>query len=157
MVTTPDQLMQVRTSHNLPDRVTGNDHRIEALERELHDLRALVEQHLRRDLGRTDRMALLRLLPAIVGTYGSETFTARDVTTDPAVAIRTVLGNRTTKSLGKLLGRAADAGAVVDGWLVQRDVPQVNVAGWRVVRAIGLSAFEMRHGRDADWQTQGQR
>lgn len=99
------------------------------------DLAARVEQLERAQvrLSRADRRALQQLLPVLVGRYGSEIFTARDLALDAAPAMRIVIGTRSPKSLGRLLARAAEAGPI-DGVLVERDAQlQVNVSGWRVV------------------------
>ena len=90
---------------------------VDALRLELHALRARVDalEAARRRLSRSDHRLLARLLPAIVGTFGSDVFTANDVVTNPAPAIRIVIGDRSTKSVGRLLARAADAGAVTTG------------------------------------------
>jgi hypothetical protein len=111
--------------------------RVEALESVVaeqgHRIGALERARCR--LSRGDHLALARLLPVIVGVYGSETFTARDLTTDPAAGIRIVVGDRSAKSLGRLLARAAEAGAI-DGLLVERAGQQINVTGWRVVASV---------------------
>jgi hypothetical protein len=106
----------------------------EQLAAEVQQLRAVVEVLLERTrprLRRADALALGRLLPALVGAYGSEAFTCRDVVEDSSAAIRLVIGTRSAKSLGRLLARAADAGAV-DGYVVERNGQAVNVTAWRI-------------------------
>jgi hypothetical protein len=81
----------------------------ETLLRELLDvnrqiLSTLQQAHTTRashsPLTRADRAVLATMLPAVVGVYGAETFTARDLTEDDRPAVRLVVRGRSVKQLG---------------------------------------------------------
>src|SRR5690242_662706 len=70
-----------------------------------------------------------RLIPALMGAVGSDSFAAADALEYPAV--RAVVSRRTSpESLGKLLGTAA--GRVVDGYRIER----CGRSLWRIVQMI---------------------
>jgi hypothetical protein len=71
------------------------------------------------------------MLPAVVGVYGAETFTARDLTEDDRPAVRFVVRGRSVKRLAKLLARAD--GLAIDGLMLQRVGLEYQVTTWRIV------------------------
>jgi hypothetical protein len=106
--------------------------------RELLEHRALLRQLLERrptPLSAADRDRLARVLPAIVGAFGSEPFTSRDLLADAAV--RLTVRPMTAKQIGKLLARAA--GVPIEGLIVERDGAELKACLWRVV-ACAVSA-----------------
>ena len=78
-----------------------------------------------------DRAVLARLLPAVGGVYGAETFTARDLTEDDRPAVRLVVRGQSVKRLAKLLARAD--GLAIDGLTLQRMGLEYQVTTWRIV------------------------
>ena len=82
-------------------------------------------------LTRADRAVLATMLPALVGTYGAETFTARDLTEDDRPAVRLVVRGRSVKRLAKLLARAD--GLAIDGLRLHRMGLEDQVTTWRIV------------------------
>jgi hypothetical protein len=66
-------------------------------------------------LSRADREWLVRILPAIVGSLGSETFTSEEAL--EICSVKLVAKGFTTRKLGRLLARAA--GKPIDGYLVE--------------------------------------
>jgi len=85
-------------------------------------------------LSRTDRERLSRLLPAIAGVYGSDSFACRDLVDDEAApALRLVTAGLDARSLGSLLARAIVH--VVDGYVVERAGDELHVNLWRVLRS----------------------
>jgi hypothetical protein len=103
---------------------------------ELRAIRAALEQRQRpvTFLSRADRALLATMLPALVGVYGAETFTARDLTEDDRPAVRLVVGGRSVKKLAKLLARAD--GMAIDGLMLQWQGLEFQVTTWRIV-AVG--------------------
>jgi hypothetical protein len=87
-------------------------------------------------LNRSDRAQLARLLPAIAGVYGSESFACRDLVGDDAPpALQLVTGGLEAQQLGSLFARAA--GAVIDGFVIDRAGSELHARLWRVLRAPG--------------------
>jgi hypothetical protein len=82
-------------------------------------------------LTRADRAVLAKILPAVSGAYGPETFTARDLVEDDRPAVRLVVGGRSVKQLGKLLARAD--GMAIDGLMLERQGLEFQVTMWRIV------------------------
>lgn len=82
-------------------------------------------------VNRGDRVLLARMLPAIAGAYGSEVFSARDLTEDTRPAVRLVMDGLTAKQVGKLFSRAD--GIAIDGLMVQRAGVEFHVTSWRIV------------------------
>ena len=80
---------------------------------------------------RTDRAVLARLLPAVGGVYGAETFTARDLVEDDRPAVRLVVRGRSVKRLAKLLARAD--GLAIDGLTLHRMGLECQITTWRIV------------------------
>jgi hypothetical protein len=93
------------------------DQRLEAIETRLNSLPPQRHDEVR------------RLIPALVGAVGSETFTATDPLEYPAV-LSAISRPLTPESLGQLLGRAA--GHVIDGYRIER----LGRGRWRVVRIV---------------------
>ncbi len=100
---------------------------------ELAEIRRLLEfvyvNKRRPPLSREDRDQLARMLPAIVGAWGSEPFASRELATDAGV--RVVLRGLSIKQVGKLLARGA--GIPIDGLMVERAGHEINVCLWRVM------------------------
>jgi hypothetical protein len=93
---------------------------------ELQALRGLVERLLERrpaPLTPADRDRLARILPAVVGAWGSEPFASRDLPTDAGV--RVVLRGLSIKQVGKLLSRGADI--PINGLMIERAGHEINV------------------------------
>ena len=67
----------------------------------------------------------------MVGVYGAETFTARDLVEDDRPAVRLVVGGRSVKRLAKLLARAD--GLAIEGLMLQRMGLEYQVTTWRIV------------------------
>lgn len=110
---------------------------VTALLRELVDVNrrmlAALEQQRRPivPLSRGDRAVLAKMLPAIAGVYGSETFSARDLSEDDRPAVRLVVKGRSVKQIGKLLSRADGIG--MGGLMLQRQGLEFQVTTWRIV------------------------
>jgi hypothetical protein len=107
---------------------------------ELRAIRAALEQQQQRQvstLSRADRATLERLLPAVAGAYGPETFSARDLADDDRPAVRIVVQGLSVKRLGKLLARA-DGVATIAGLTLQRCGVECQATTWRIVRADGF-------------------
>jgi len=106
------------------------------LEQVLDELRAIRRQNEQRSswpsrLTRADRDRLLRILPVIAGTYGSELCTSHELIEHESAGLRLVLAGLNTKQLGRLLQRAA--GSVVGGYTVKREGVEVGAVLWRVL------------------------
>ena len=98
----------------------------------LQQILAALEPHRRPSpVTRTDRAVLARLLPAVVGVYGGETFSARDLCEDDRPAVRLVVRGQSVKRLAKLLARAD--GLAIDGLTLQRMGLEYQVTTWRIV------------------------
>jgi hypothetical protein len=82
-------------------------------------------------LSRADRVVLARMLPAVSGVYGPETFSARDLAEDDRPAVRLVVQGRSVKQIGKLLSRAD--GIAIDGLMLQRQGLEYQVTTWQIV------------------------
>ncbi len=80
-------------------------------------------------MSREDKDRLCKILPAVVGAWGSEPFASRDLATDPGV--RVVLKGLSPKQIGRLLSRAV--GIPIDGLVVERAGTEINVCLWRVM------------------------
>jgi hypothetical protein len=110
---------------------------VESLLRELvtevRGLRADLRERERqpRYLTRDDRDRLTRLLPALLGCYGSEPFSSRDVVEAESPALVVVRNGLTVKALSKLFVRALDM--PIDGHMVQKVGTEFRVMAWRVV------------------------
>jgi len=77
-----------------------------------------------------DRGRLCRLLPGIVGSFGSEPFTVREVLQNPALS---AVAGLNAHALGGLLARAADDEGDFDGFSVERCATEHGAMLWRVV------------------------
>ncbi len=113
-------------------RIDGSDVLEEVL-LELRSLRQLLERQQQRPslLGRDDRAALDRILPAIAGAIGSAWFACRDLEEEDSAALRLVLTGLSTKRVGRLFRRGL--GHPVGGYLIERHGRELNVWLWRVV------------------------
>jgi hypothetical protein len=100
---------------------------------ELRAIRAAIELRDRpvTQLTRADRAVLARLLPAVSGVYGPESFTARDLAEDDRPALRLVVGKRSVKQIAKLLSKAADT--PVDSLMLQPQGLEFRVQTYRIV------------------------
>ena len=100
---------------------------------EVRGLRADVQGRLTTPaLSRTDRETLSRLLPAIVGALGSDSFLCRDLLDgDEYPGLRVVTAGLNSKKLGRLFQRAE--GIAVDTYVVERDGSELNAVRWRVL------------------------
>ena len=83
-----------------------------------------------RVLSRVDCDRLSRLLPAIAGALGSDSFASRDLLTHESAAVRLVVHDFTAKKLGRLLLRAE--GVPIDGLRVQRAGVELGVVLWKI-------------------------
>ena len=102
----------------------------------LRQILAAVEQRRHSPLTRPDRTKLAEILPAIVGTLGSERFASRDLVADDAApTLRLVFRGVTVKSIGRLLARAE--GIPINGLIVERCGIEINVTLWRIVARSG--------------------
>jgi hypothetical protein len=110
---------------------------LELLEAQLEVLQQILQavtqpcQKAQSTLSRTDRATLTRLLPAVAGVLGPETFSARDLAEDDRPAVRIVVQGRSVKRLGKLLSRAD--GIAIDGLMLQRQGLEYQVTTWQIV------------------------
>ena len=104
-----------------------------AMAAELATLRARLDaqQQPRARLSRVDRELLRRLLPAIVGVFGSDPFTSAEVVHHHAPGLRLLFEGWSAGRLGKLLKRGA--GVVIDGLIVDRIGTEANAIVWHVV------------------------
>jgi len=101
-----------------------NLERIEALER-------MVDSRLPPE----DRRLLEKLLPALAGRFGNESFCSWQVLCDPALA--DMVGGDAVKT-GMLLSRVADSGIAFDGFTIKRDnKKRGNARQWRVLQKVG--------------------
>jgi hypothetical protein len=82
-------------------------------------------------LSRADRATLAKLLPAIVGVYGPETFSARDLAEDDRHAVQLVVQGRSPKQLGKLFSKAD--GIAIDSLMLQRQGLEFQVTTWQII------------------------
>jgi hypothetical protein len=103
---------------------------------ELRQIRQLLERQQRpvSALSRADRALLGRLLPAIAGALGSESFTSRDLAADSSPGLRLVLRGLSVKQIGRLLSRAE--GIPLEGWVIERCGVEINVTLWRAVATV---------------------
>jgi hypothetical protein len=105
---------------------------LRAMLAELQAIRAAVEQPRRPlTVTRADRAYLVRLLPAVGGVFGSESFAARDLLEHDSAAVRLVVDGSTAKKLGQLLRRAE--GHPIDGLMVERSGIELGVVLWQIV------------------------
>ena len=99
---------------------------------EVRGLRADLTRNRRPSpLTRGDRAVLATMLPAVVGVYGAETFTARDLFEDDRPAVQLVVRDHSVKRLAKLLARAN--GLAIDGLRLHRMGLEDQVTTWRIV------------------------
>lgn len=110
--------------------------RLEALEREVADLRSrvLVLEN-RRAVSSVDVEALTAILPALAGARGSEWFTIGELRASDADGVRLVLAGWSSRRLGKLFARAA--GLTVDGFVLEHAGKSHSAALWRVLAVVG--------------------
>lgn len=82
-----------------------------------------------------DRENLARILPAARRGFADVEFTARELAADPNVRslIRSRSDRDVERSLGLLLGRAADSMQPIAGLIVQRYAVEAHTVLWRVV------------------------
>ncbi len=97
--------------------------------RELVEIRRLLEERRPAPLSRDDMGRLARILPAVVGAWGSEPFARRDLAADPGV--RVVLRGLSVKQVSKLLSRGA--GTPINGLVIERAGRELPVCLWRIV------------------------
>jgi hypothetical protein len=113
---------------------------VEELLREIvTELRALRgdlarERRLPASLSREDRMHLARMLPAIVGVYGSQEFSTRDLLEDAEPAVRLVMRGLSVKRASSLFSRAA--GIPIDGLMIHKGRVELQVLAWTIVRVM---------------------
>lgn len=93
------------------------------------------DRRRRRELSRSDRHRLARLLPAIAGALGSEPFLTRDLFESDSAALGFVLQGWTAIRIGRLFQRAE--GAAVDGYVIERDGVELHATLWRVLQVPG--------------------
>jgi hypothetical protein len=103
---------------------------------ELRQIRQLLQRQQRpvSALIRADQALLGRLLPAIAGALGSESFTSRDLVADSSPGLRLVLRDLSVKQIGRLLSRAE--GIPLEGWVIERCGVEINVTLWRAVATV---------------------
>ena len=73
---------------------------------------------------------MTRLLPVLGAVYGDEGFSSRDCREDDAPGLRLVLGQMSSKAIGKLLARAD--GIAIEGLMVRRQRMEFQVTVWQV-------------------------
>ena len=118
-------------------RPTAMPDSVEALLRELvvevRGLRAdLAPRRPVSALSREDRTRLARMLPALLGVFGSEElFSSRDLAEDARPALRLVVRGLSVKKISKLFARAE--GIPINGLMVQKQGEEFQVAQWRIV------------------------
>jgi hypothetical protein len=102
----------------------------------LIELRTLIAHlHLRRSTDRDDDRELLeRLLPAIIGKFGSLTFKTSELFADPA--LRALIGDRKRSQVGTMLAKAAETQRVINGYMVSRPGEEHRAACWSVVKVV---------------------
>ena len=109
---------------------------LRALVAEVQGLRADLRDHGSRRtatpaLSRADRARLARMLPAIAGVYGPDTFSSRDLAEDTAAAVRLVVRGLSVKQIGKLCARAN--GIPIHGLMVRKQDKECQVTLWQIV------------------------
>jgi hypothetical protein len=125
-------------THDDPPAASALERRVAQLEAGqvalARQVAALLEARPRARLSRDDVAMLRRLLPAVVGAFGSEEFFAADLVDGTNHGVRLVCGGRSVRSLGKLLRRSV--GVPVDDYLVERLGLErgVGVVRWRILR-----------------------
>jgi hypothetical protein len=115
-----------------------------ALRQELAELRSRVSGPVAGSLDGIDRGDLAALLPTVFEVLGDSAFATRDlfkpvdIHATAANAMRSVLSRvgRTSQEIGRLLGRAAGAGAVLAGYRVVSlgICTHTKVTRWRIKR-----------------------
>ena len=113
---------------------SSTDLLLTAMLEELRLIRHVLERDQPSRLTRTDRETLARLLPAIGGVYGSDTFLAAEIATHRAPAIRVARGTLTARQVGRLLKRAE--GTAVDGYVVTRLGAEDGAVLWQVAQTL---------------------
>jgi len=119
--------------------------RIAALARELLDgqrqiiagqraILAAIEQQRLAAVAPADQERLAKLLPAIVGAYGSVRFLASDLAEDDSPALTLVTGGLNGRQLGMLFARCAEI--PIEGHMVQRAGSASGSTLWRVVEVV---------------------
>jgi hypothetical protein len=96
---------------------------------ELAELRAMMRPNANHG---SDITLLERILPAVVGRFGSASVTTKLILSDPA--IRAI--SPSSGALGCLLGRAAEAYLTVGGLVVNRIGQEHGAAVWTVERRL---------------------
>ena len=111
---------------------------LDAVRLEIAELRArmdAVEHRLSRStLGREDRAALERILPAIAGALGSEYLLASEAIASANPALVLVLAGMNARRLGKLLRRGD--GVPVAGYVVHARGTETGAVLWEVLRVL---------------------
>jgi hypothetical protein len=118
----------------LPSTVTDPvETRLSEILSELRAIRVALERPQRSAsvLTRADRAMLAKMLPAIGGVFGSETFSSRDLAEDTRPAVRLVVRGLSVKQIGKLFSRAD--GIPIEGLMVRRQGVEFQVTVWQIV------------------------
>jgi hypothetical protein len=107
-------------------------HQIAALVADVAVLKAAEAARVQRQqvagLRRGDAAALVKILPAIAGAWGSEPFLSEHLA--DTAGLRIVLAGRSPKKIGRLLARAE--GVPLAGYVVEADGKDGNRRRWRV-------------------------
>jgi hypothetical protein len=127
--TVKQQLVPVVSGEALPAEMAWE----RAVLAELRAIRAVLEQRQRPvvPLSRADRALLGRMLPALAGAFGSETFSARDLAEDERPAVRIVVQERTVKQLAQLFAKAD--GLPIEGLKLECHGLEERVTVWRII------------------------
>src|SRR5262249_47267637 len=79
-----------------------------------------------------DDALLQKLVPAIVGRFGSATFKTSELYSDPA--IRELVGDRSRSQVGMMLARIAENQRHISGYTVSRPGQEHRAACWTVLK-----------------------
>ena len=95
---------------------------------------AFEQREIARRLSRNDHERLDKLLPAIVGVFGSTPWLVREVIAHESVGLRLVLGGTSARSLGRLLARGC--GVPIDGLVIERVTEEDHALLWSVSQIV---------------------
>ena len=100
----------------------------------LMDRVAAVEGRGTSRLSKADQDQLERLLPVLAATYGSRNLTVKELLAAPAPGLKLVLGDSSSRRLGKLLARGE--GTVIATYMIEKIGTEGHAAIWRIVGVV---------------------
>ena len=112
--------------------------RVQALEATVVNLRLQVQAlHARGSaspLSQADQDTLGRLVPVVVAERGSRNFTVKELLQAPTPGLKLVLGDSSSRRLGKLLARGE--GTVIATYMIEKIGTEGHAAIWRIVGVV---------------------